>query len=85
MFAAGAWCRRGGIWKWSRLAVVAEKFGRERSCALAANLLRAVGAVTGAVLAAAGILDSDALAAAAGGLPLIIVITGGVYYLAARD
>ena len=84
-FAIGRWFKSGNGWKWRAISVIAEKFDRKRTENLIGGLSYAVAAVTGGAMIAAGVLDNDALAAAAAGMPLAVVLAGGVYYLAARD
>ena len=82
MFALAGWCGKGGLWKWRALSVVAEKFDRERTCRFAAGMVRAVGAVTGGVLIAAGALDNAALVGGAASIPLTVALLAWVLYLA---
>ena len=49
------------------------------------NKANTIAAVQGGAMIAAGFLDSDALAAAAAGLPLTVALAGAVYWLAARS
>lgn len=82
--AVGRWFKCGNGWKWRALSVIAEKFDKRKTESFIGGLIYAVAIVTGGVMTAAGMLDSDALAAAATGLPLTVGLAGFVYYLAVR-
>lgn len=84
MFALASWCRKGGLWKWNAISVVAERFNKEQTCFFIACMIRAVGVITGGVLINAGVLDNNALAAGATSIPITIALLAYTFYLVLR-
>lgn len=84
MFALASWCRKGGLWKWNAISVVAERFNKEQTCFFIACMIRAVGVITGGVLITAGVLDNNALAAGATSIPITIALLAYTFYLVLR-
>lgn len=84
MFALASWCRKGGLWKWNAISVVAERFNKEQTCFFIACMIRAVGVITGGVLITAGVLDNNALASGATSIPITIALLAYTFYLVLR-
>lgn len=84
MFALASWCRKGGLWKWNAISVVAERFNKEQTCFFIACMIRALGVITGGVLITAGVLDNNALAAGATSIPITIALLAYTFYLVLR-